>query len=210
MYAIVRAGGKQYRVTADDVIVVEKLQGERGTQIELGEVLLIGGGTETVVGTPVIEGAAVTATILDQTKSDKILIFKKKRRQNYRRTRGHRQAGTVLRIDAVCPPGAERQAPKPLPAERVVVKEKPAMKKKAPRAEAKPKAASKQTPAPAKAAAQKTSIKKAAPKKKTAPKPPPAKKGASKKDAPKKAMVKRPAMKKITARKTTAKPSKKK
>ena len=185
MYAIVRAGGKQYRVTADDVIVVEKLQGERGIQIELGEVLLIGGGTETVVGTPMIEGAAVTATILDQTKSDKVLIFKKKRRQNYRRTRGHRQAGTVLRIDAVCPPGAERQAPKPLPAERVVVKEKPAMKKKAPRAEAKPKAASKQTPAPAK-------------------------KGASKKDAPKKAMVKRPAMKKPTARKTTAKPSKKK
>ncbi len=97
MYAIVKTGGKQYRVAKDDVIRVERLPGEAGETITLGEVLMVGG-DEPKVGAPLVDGASVAATVVAQDRNDKIIVFKKKRRQNYRRKRGHRQNVTVLRI----------------------------------------------------------------------------------------------------------------
>ena len=94
MFAVIKTGGKQYRVTKDDVILVEKLEGEAGSAITLDQVLMVG----DKIGSPIVAGASVTATVIEQTKSDKIIVFKKKRRQNYRRKKGHRQQLTVLRI----------------------------------------------------------------------------------------------------------------
>ena len=101
MFAVIRTGGKQYKVAKDDVISVEKLAGEPGAAIELGEVLMIGEGAEVAAGTPLLEGALVSATVVEHKRGDKVIIFKKKRRHNYRRKNGHRQAITVLRIDAI-------------------------------------------------------------------------------------------------------------
>ena len=98
MFAIIRSGGKQYRVVQDDIITVEKLPGEAGASITLNEVLMAGVGGEAKTGAPFLSGAAVTATIVEQGLADKVLIFKKRRRHNYRRKRGHRQPQTVLRI----------------------------------------------------------------------------------------------------------------
>ncbi|MCY4589693.1 MAG: 50S ribosomal protein L21 [Alphaproteobacteria bacterium] len=98
MYAVLKTGGKQYKVAVDDVIVVEKLAAEAGDNVDLDEVLMVGDGESSTVGRPVIAGARVTARVLEQKRSDKIIVFKKKRRKNYRRTRGHRQDVTVLRI----------------------------------------------------------------------------------------------------------------
>jgi len=99
MFAVIRTGGKQYRVAKDDVIKVEKLTGEAGDKIDLTDVLMVGGeGTTTKVGAPLIGGASVKAEIVEQGRSRKIIIFKKKRRQNYRRTAGHRQHQTLLKI----------------------------------------------------------------------------------------------------------------
>jgi large subunit ribosomal protein L21 len=98
MFAVIRTGGKQYKVAKDDVISVEKLAGEPGAAIELGEVLMIGEGAEVTTGTPLLAGASVAATVVQQTRAPKIIVFKKKRRHNYRRKKGHRQYQTVLRI----------------------------------------------------------------------------------------------------------------
>lgn len=103
MFAVIRTGGKQYRVAKDDVISVEKLAGEPGSTIELGDVLIVGEGAAATTGTPTVAGAAVSATVLEQKRDDKVIIFKKKRRHNYRRKNGHRQALTVLRIDEIRP-----------------------------------------------------------------------------------------------------------
>jgi large subunit ribosomal protein L21 len=101
MFAVIRTGGKQYKVAKNDVISVEKLAGEPGTAIELAEVLMIGEGAEVSTGTPLIEGASVAATVVEQTRAPKIIVFKKQRRKNYRRKKGHRQHQTVLRITAI-------------------------------------------------------------------------------------------------------------
>jgi large subunit ribosomal protein L21 len=101
MFAVIRTGGKQYKVAKDDVIAVEKLAGEPGSTIELGEVLMLGDGATVSAGTPLLSGASVSATLVDQRRADKIIIFKKKRRHNYRRKNGHRQYQTVLRIDEI-------------------------------------------------------------------------------------------------------------
>ena len=98
MFAVIRTGGKQYKVAKDDVISVEKLAGEAGAVIELAEVLMIGEGAEVTTGTPLLAGASVAATVVEQTRAPKIIVFKKKRRHNYRRKKGHRQQQTVLRI----------------------------------------------------------------------------------------------------------------
>jgi len=98
MFAVIRTGGKQYKVAKDDVISVEKLSAEPGAMIELGEVLMIGDGTEVAAGSPLIDGASVSATVVEQTRAAKIIVFKKKRRHNYRRKKGHRQHQTILRI----------------------------------------------------------------------------------------------------------------
>ena len=98
MYAVLKTGGKQYKVAQNDIIIVEKLAAEAGSTIDLDEVLMIGDGETASVGNPNLDGAKVTAEVLEQKRGKKVIIFKKKRRQNYRRTRGHRQELTVLRI----------------------------------------------------------------------------------------------------------------
>jgi large subunit ribosomal protein L21 len=98
MFAVIRTGGKQYKVAKDDVISVEKLAAEPGGEIELNEVLMIGHGAEVATGAPLVDGASVSAVVVEQTRADKIILFKKKRRHNYRRKKGHRQHQTVLRI----------------------------------------------------------------------------------------------------------------
>jgi large subunit ribosomal protein L21 len=98
MYAVIKTGGKQYRVTAGDVISVEKLAAEPGSTVSLDEVLMVGEEGSPTIGTPTVAGASVKAEVLDQTRGDKIIVFKKKRRQGYRRKAGHRQDLTVLRI----------------------------------------------------------------------------------------------------------------
>ena len=137
MFAVIRTGGKQYRVAANDVISVEKLPGEAGATVELDEVLMLGDGADTTIGAPLVEGACVRATVLEQMRAPKILVFKKKRRKNYRRTRGHRQDLTVLRITEVLAKAAKPAKAEPKPAK---AKASPKPKKAAPKTKQAPKA----------------------------------------------------------------------
>ncbi len=98
MYAVIKTGGKQYRVQKDDIIEVELLDAEVGASVTLDEVLLVGSEGKAKIGAPTVAGASVKADVLNQKKGDKIIVFKKKRRQNYRRKNGHRQHITVLKI----------------------------------------------------------------------------------------------------------------
>ncbi len=107
MYAVIKTGGKQYRVTAGDILVVEKLDGAPGDEVRFGEVLMIGEGDDITLGAPLVDGAAVSATLVETRKGEKIKIFKKIRRQGYRRTRGHRQTHSVLRVTGVAGGGRE-------------------------------------------------------------------------------------------------------
>jgi len=144
MYAVVKTGGKQYRVAKDDKIVVERLDGEAGSAIQLDNVMMLVDGDKVTVGTPQVVGASVAAEVVEQTRGPKIIIFRRKRRKNHRRTQGHRQDLTLLKITDIMAEG-----------------KKPAAKKAAaPKAEAKP-AAKKAT---AKKATKKAAAKKAAPK----------------------------------------------
>jgi large subunit ribosomal protein L21 len=97
-FAVIRTGGKQYRVTPNAVLTVEKLEAEPGGTVTFNEVLALGADGSLTLGAPTVAGARVTATVLEQTRADKVIIFRKKRRQNYRRKKGHRQDLTVLRI----------------------------------------------------------------------------------------------------------------
>ena len=152
MFAVVRTGGKQYRVAAGDKIAVEKLAGEAGDTIKLGDVLLAGEGDDIKDASKV----AVSAEIIAQAKSEKTIVFKKRRRHNYRRKAGHRQQMTLLRITAVGDSKAEKKAaPKKEAAPKVDADEKTA----APKTEAADKAPAKKA-APKKAAAKKTEDKK--------------------------------------------------
>ena len=101
MYAVIKTGGKQYRVQPGDVIVVEKLDGDAGSNVKLGEVMMLGGDKGVTLGAPMIAGATVAATLVETRKGEKIKIFKKIRRQGYRRTNGHRQMESVLRITGI-------------------------------------------------------------------------------------------------------------
>ncbi|MGA9659490.1 MAG: 50S ribosomal protein L21 [Asticcacaulis sp.] len=101
MYAVIKTGGKQYRVSAGDLIVVEKLEGEAGAALKFNEVLMLGDTAGAVVGAPLVDGAVVEATLIETRKGEKVRIFKKTRRQGYRRTRGHRQHQSVLRIMSI-------------------------------------------------------------------------------------------------------------
>jgi large subunit ribosomal protein L21 len=124
MYAVLKTGGKQYKVAPNDVIMVEKLVADAGTSIELNEVLMISSDSASTVGTPLIEGASVSAEVLEQKRGKKITVFKKKRRQNYRRTIGHRQELTVLRITDILAAGEKKKLVKAEPK----VKAKPKIK----------------------------------------------------------------------------------
>lgn len=165
MFAVIKTGGKQYKVGKGDVLSIEKLEGEAGAEIRFDEVLLVGDGGSQTVGMPLVDGAAVTATVLEQAKDDKILVFKKNRRNRYKRTRGHRQRVTVVRIEDILPTGPKRKA-------AAKTAEAADAAKPAEETKAAPKAAAKSAPAKtaeAKApAAKKPAAKKPAAKKKAA------------------------------------------
>lgn len=101
MFAIIRTGGKQYKVSQDTYLQVEKLEANVGDSIHISEVLMVSDGTTTTVGAPIINGAVVTAEILEQGRAEKVIIFKKRRRQNYRRKNGHRQHLTTIKITSI-------------------------------------------------------------------------------------------------------------
>ena len=105
MYAVIKTGGKQYRVKPGDMLVVEKLPGDAGAEVSFDQVLMLGEGEDVMVGAPLVEGALVKATLVETRKGDKIKIFKKIRRQGYRRTGGHRQTETVLRVTSIAAKG---------------------------------------------------------------------------------------------------------
>jgi large subunit ribosomal protein L21 len=146
MFAVIRTGGKQYKVAPNDVIRVERLPGAAGEIVELGEVLMLGGdGGSVTVGAPLVSGACVGASVIAQAKSDKVLVFKKKRRHNYRRKNGHRQDLTILRITEILTDGqkpSKQAAAAPAEGEA-----KPKKAKKA-AAAAKPKTAAKKAAKP--------------------------------------------------------------
>lgn len=167
MFAVVKTGGKQYRVVAEDTLKIEKVAGEVGDFIELSEVLMVGEGADAKIGAPLVDGAMVSAEILSQSRARKVIAFKKRRRQNSRRTIGHRQHHTLLRIAEILTDGKKAS------------KKSAAPKKAAP---AKEKAAPEAKVAPKKETAKKEEPKKAAPKKEEAKKAEP-KKAAPKKEA---------------------------
>ncbi|MDP1618944.1 50S ribosomal protein L21 [Phenylobacterium sp.] len=192
MYAVIKTGGKQYRVQPGDLLVVEKLDGEPGADVAFGDVLMLGDGDTVTLGAPLVDGATVSATLIETRKGEKVKIFKKIRRQGYRRTRGHRQIESVLRVTSIAGVGktdkwdgevdlttkAVLNARARGLAPRVEVEDKPA--KAAPKkAEA--------APVEAEADAPKAEAKKAAPKKAAAPKA----EAGEKKAAPKKAAAKK-------------------
>jgi large subunit ribosomal protein L21 len=173
MFAVVRTGGKQYRVAPGDKIVVEKLDGNAGDTITLGDVLLAGDGSELKK----TDGLKVSAEIIAQAKGEKVTVFKKRRRHNYRRKKGHRQQHTILRIVAIGDQKAEKKAA-PAKAEPKVAPAKPEAKAEAPKKE--PKAEKKAAPAkaekPAASKGEGASTKNAAPAKAAAKKATKAKK----------------------------------
>ena len=101
MFAVIRTGGKQYRVTPNTVLKVEKLEAEPGSTVTFTDVLAVGGEGKLTIGSPVVAGASVTATVVAQDNLDTVIIFKKRRRQNSRRKNGHRQPVTILRVSEI-------------------------------------------------------------------------------------------------------------
>lgn len=101
MYVVIKTGGKQYRVAAEDVLTIEKVAGDAGATIEFAEVLMVGGGGAPKVGAPYVAGARVTAEVVEQGRGPKVIAFKKRRRKNSRRKRGHRQELTTVRIKEI-------------------------------------------------------------------------------------------------------------
>jgi large subunit ribosomal protein L21 len=119
MFAVIKTGGKQYRVAANDLIKVEKVIGEAGDVVEFSEVLMIGEGASAAIGSPTVDGALVTAEVVEQGRAKKVIAFKKRRRQNSKRTRGHRQHLSTVRIIELLTGGAKpskKAADKPVKA----------------------------------------------------------------------------------------------
>lgn len=168
MYAVILTGGKQYRVKEGDVFAVEKLDLEPGRKAHFDRVLLIEDGATVQVGTPVLDNAMVLGLVLENFKDEKVLVFKKKRRKQYRRTRGHRQQLTKVRITRITPDrtsitAADLAEEKPAPVEKPAPAPKP---KKAVPAPVEAPVKGKAKPAKKEAAAPKAAKKPAAPKKK--------------------------------------------
>jgi large subunit ribosomal protein L21 len=115
MFAVIKTGGKQYRVAEDQLVRIEKIEGEPGTIVQLGDVIMLGG-DEPKLGAPIIEGASIAAEVIEQGRGDKVIAFKKRRRKNSRRRRGHRQAFTLIRITEILTDGAKpTKGPRPKP-----------------------------------------------------------------------------------------------
>ncbi len=164
MYAVIKTGGKQYKVAAGDYLKVEKLDGEVGSKVVIDKVVMLADGDDVKIGSPLVAGAKVNATVLSHGRGDKVKIFKFNRRKHYRKTQGHRQSYTEIKIEDINGKGGAA---------------KPAAKKAAPKAAEKTTAAAKK-PAAKKAAAPKKAAAKPAAKKTTAAKKPAAKKSADK------------------------------
>jgi large subunit ribosomal protein L21 len=175
MFAVIKTGGKQYKVAAEDVITVEKVKGEPGDVVEFAEVLMLGGDA-VVVGTPVVAGATVAGEVVEQTRGGKVIAFKKRRRKNSRRKRGHRQELSVIRITEILtdgrrptvaerPQAAEAAAPAPAdeaPAGEPAAEASPTEAAAPAEAAPKPKAAKAAAKKPAKTAAKKPAAAKTA------------------------------------------------
>ena len=173
MYAIVEIAGQQFKVAKDQKVYVHRLQDKEGSKVSFDNVLLVSDGEKVTLGAPAIEGAKVTAKVLEHLKGDKVIVFKKKRRKGYKKKNGHRQFLTEIQIDGIAVGGAKKKAaPK-----KEAAAEEAAAKKTAPKKETEAKAT------PKKATAKKAAPKKAAaPKKEAAAKKAPAKKAAPKKE----------------------------
>ena len=154
MLAVFKTGGKQYSVKAGQILKVEKLEGKKGDSISFKDVLAVSESSQNTIGSPLVEGAVVEAKILDQIRDKKIIVFKKRKRQNYRSTQGHRQYLTVLKIETISMGGKKSQS------EKKETKNSSPVKK----------AATKKKAAPKKAASKETSVKKTVKKKTTPPK----------------------------------------
>ncbi len=144
MYAVIKTGGKQYKVAAGDYLKVEKLEGEVGSQVVIDKILMLADGDEVTIGSPLVAGAKVNATVLSHGKADKVMIFKFHRRKHYRKTQGHRQSFTEIQIDDINGKGAAKAEDKPKVAKaKPTAEAKPAAVKK-PAATKKPAAKAKQ------------------------------------------------------------------
>ena len=154
MLAVFKTGGKQYSVKAGQILKVEKLEGKKGDSVSFKDVLAVSENAQNTIGAPLVDGAVVEAKILDQIRDKKIIVFKKRKRQNYRSTQGHRQYLTVLKIESISLGG----------------KKSSSTKKETETAEPTKKAAPKKKSAPKKAVTKKTTVKKTVKKKTTTPK----------------------------------------
>ena len=160
MYALVKTGGKQYRVSKNDTILVERIAAEEGAEVILYDIVMLGDGDKVTIGNPKVDGAAVRATVVRQTRGPKIIIFRRKRRKNHRRTQGHRQDLTLLKINDIAEDAKKLAPAKPIAKKAAPVVDnaakKPSAKKSSAKRAAAKKAASKTT------AAKKPATKKAA------------------------------------------------
>jgi large subunit ribosomal protein L21 len=130
MYAVIKTGGKQYKVAAGDYLKVEKLDGDVGSKVVIDKILMVADGDNVTIGSPLVAGAKVNATVLSHGKGDKVMIFKFHRRKHYRKTQGHRQSYTEIQIDDINGKGAAKAEAKPAAAKEAVAK-KPVAKKAA-------------------------------------------------------------------------------
>ncbi|MEM1377463.1 MAG: 50S ribosomal protein L21, partial [Pseudomonadota bacterium] len=128
MFAVIKTGGKQYRVTADDILKLEKVDGDAGAIIQFNDVLMVGEGDNVTVGAPLVDGASVAAEVVEQGRGRKVIAFKKRRRQNSRRKKGHRQMLTTVRISEILTGGAK-------PSKKAAAKKPAAEKAPAPKKE---------------------------------------------------------------------------
>ena len=158
MYAVVKTGGKQYKVAKDDKIIVDRLEAEAGAQLRLDEVLMIANGDSVTLGAPLVKDAAVGATVLRHTRGDKIMVFRRKRRKNFRRMRGHRQDLTLIQITDIAADGKIKTASEAKKSEPKVSAKKPEAKK-AETKKTQPKVAAKKPEAKKPATKPKTSAK---------------------------------------------------
>lgn len=140
MYAVIKTGGKQYKVAAGDYLKVEKLDGDVGSKVVIDKILMLADGDNVTIGSPLVTGAKINATVLSHGKGDKVMIFKFHRRKHYRKTQGHRQSYTEIQIDDINGKGAAQAEAKPTaakkeaaakPATKTAAAKKPAAKKPA-------------------------------------------------------------------------------
>ena len=160
MYALLKTGGKQYRVAKDDTILVERIAAEEGAEVILNDIVMLADGDKVTIGTPKVDGAAVSATVVRQTRGPKIIVFRRKRRKNHRRTQGHRQDLTLLKINDIVEDSKKLAPAKPV-AKKAAPKADNAAKKAAAK-KATPKVAETKKAAPKATAAKKPATRKAA------------------------------------------------